>query len=194
MLFKLPALLFFLISLPLGSAQTDYGDKVASAAVALTEDEVVYNGAYFSIPYPNGDVPQPYGVCTDVVIRTYRKLGVDLQKEVHEDMKAHFNDYPQLWGLRSTDTNIDHRRVPNLRTYFTRKGASIAVTKNESNYKPGDIVSWVLNSGLTHIGIVSNQKVPATNRYYIVHNIGAGQVLEDCLFSFKITGHYRYEH
>ncbi|WP_405377290.1 DUF1287 domain-containing protein [Nonlabens sp. Asnod3-A02] len=192
MLFKkLILLLFLTIGLP-AIAQTDYGLKVAAAAQELTKDHVVYNGSYFSIPYPDGDVPAGYGVCTDVVIRTYRKLGVDLQKEVHVDMKAHFSKYPNNWGLKKTDTNIDHRRVPNLRTFFKRKGLSIAVTQNAKDYLPGDIVSWTLNNGLTHIGMVSKTKSKDQKRYLMVHNIGAGQVLEDCLFNFKITGHYRY--
>lgn len=192
MLFKkLILLLFLTIGLP-AIAQTDYGLKVAAAAQELTKDHVVYNGSYFSIPYPYGDVPAGYGVCTDVVIRTYRKLGVDLQKEVHVDMKAHFSKYPNNWGLKKTDTNIDHRRVPNLRTFFKRKGLSIAVTQNAKDYLPGDIVSWTLNNGLTHIGMVSKTKSKDQKRYLMVHNIGAGQVLEDCLFNFKITGHYRY--
>lgn len=172
--------------------QTDYGLKVAAAAEELTKDHVIYDGTYFRIPYPNGDVPKPYGVCTDVVIRTYRKLGIDLQKEVHEDMKSHFSKYPNNWGLKKTDTNIDHRRVPNLRTFFTRNGTSIAVTKLASDYLPGDIVSWTLSNGLTHIGMVSKTQSEDKKRYLIVHNIGAGQVFEDCLFQFKITGHYRY--
>ncbi|PPK95073.1 hypothetical protein LY01_01826 [Nonlabens xylanidelens] len=192
MLFKkLILLLFLTIGLP-AIAQTDYGLKVAAAAQELTKDHVVYNGSYFSIPYPDGDVPAGYGVCTDVVIRTYRKLGVDLQKEVHVDMKAHFSKYPNNWGLKKTDTNIDHRRVPNLRRFFKRKGLSIAVTQNAKDYLPGDIVSWTLNNGLTHIGMVSKTKSKDQKRYLMVHNIGAGQVLEDCLFNFKITGHYRY--
>ncbi|MGJ8684547.1 MAG: DUF1287 domain-containing protein [Nonlabens sp.] len=187
-------ILSLLLLLPfLGISQTDFGWKLAKAASQLTNDEVIYNGAYFSIDYPNGDVPVGYGVCTDVIIRAYRKLNIDLQKEVHEDMKAHFSAYPQNWGLRGTDKNIDHRRVPNLRRFFERHNASQSVTKNDSDYKPGDVVSWVLSNGLTHIGIVSDKKVPDTNRFYMVHNIGAGQVYEDCLFQFKITGHYRYE-
>lgn len=192
MLFKkLTLLLFLTIGLP-AIGQTDYGLKVAAAAQELTKDHVIYNGSYFSIPYPGGDVPAGYGVCTDVVIRTYRKLGVDLQKEVHEDMKTHFSLYPNNWGLKKTDTNIDHRRVPNLRTFFKRKGVSIAVTQNAKDYLPGDIVSWTLSNGLTHIGMVSKTKSKDQKKYLMVHNIGAGQVLEDCLFNFKITGHYRY--
>ena len=129
-----------------------------------------------------------------MVIRAYRKLGVDLQKEVHEDMKSNFSAYPKLWGLKNTDKNIDHRRVPNLMTYFKRKGASKPITKNPNNYLPGDVVAWRLNSGLTHIGIVVNKKSKDGKRHLVVHNIGAGQVLEDCLFDFKIIGHYRYHY
>lgn len=185
-------LVLFLIPF-LGIGQTDSGSKLAQAAGQLTKDNVVYNGAYFSIDYPNGDVPAPYGVCTDVIIRAYRALGIDLQKEVHEDMKSNFSAYPQNWGLRSTDTNIDHRRVPNLRRFFTRQNAAQTITNNGSNYLPGDVVSWQLSNGLTHIGIVSDRKIPDSSNYYMVHNIGVGQVYEDCLFKFKITGHYRYE-
>lgn len=188
---KLILSLFLLASLSV-AGQTDYGHKVATAAEELTKDKVVYNGTYFKIPYPNGDVPKPYGVCTDVVIRTYRKLDIDLQKEVHEDMKAHFSEYPNNWGLKKTDTNIDHRRVPNLRCFFSRKGVSLIVSQNAVDYLPGDIVSWQLDNGLTHIGMVSKTKTQDKKRYLMVHNIGAGQVFEDCLFSFKITGHYRY--
>lgn len=188
---KLILSLFLLASLSV-AGQTDYGNKVATAAEELTKDKVVYNGTYFKIPYPNGDVPKPYGVCTDVVIRTYRKLDIDLQKEVHEDMKAHFSEYPNNWGLKKTDTNIDHRRVPNLRCFFSRKGVSLIVSQNAVDYLPGDIVSWQLDNGLTHIGMVSKTKTQDKKRYLMVHNIGAGQVFEDCLFSFKITGHYRY--
>ena len=188
---KLILSLFLLASLSV-AGQTDYGNKVATAAEELTKDKVVYNGTYFKVPYPNGDVPKPYGVCTDVVIRTYRKLDIDLQKEVHEDMKAHFSEYPSNWGLKKTDTNIDHRRVPNLRCFFSRKGLSLIVSQNAVDYLPGDIVSWQLDNGLTHIGMVSKTKTQDKKRYLMVHNIGAGQVFEDCLFSFKITGHYRY--
>jgi len=193
MLFKKQVIIFLFLTPFLGVGQTTFGWKLAKSASELTKDNVVYNGAYFSIDYPNGDVPEGYGVCTDVVIRAYRAVDIDLQKEVHLDMKAHFDSYPNNWGLRRTDKNIDHRRVPNLRRFFERKNASKRVTKNEVDYLPGDVVSWILSGALTHIGIVSDKKVPKTNRYYIVHNIGAGQVYEDCLFQFKITGHYRYE-
>ncbi len=167
-------------------------DKLSNAALELTKDKVIYDPSYFSIDYPNGDVPIGKGVCTDVLIRAYRKLGIDLQKVVHEDMKVNFNLYPKIWGLKSTDKNIDHRRVPNLMTFFSRKGTVKPITKNSSDYIPGDVVCWNLSGAITHTGIVVNKKSKDNKRYLIVHNIGAGQVIEDCLFQFKIIGHYRY--
>lgn len=172
--------------------EKDFYQKLSDAAILLTKDDVVYDGTYRKIPYPNGDVPKGTGVCTDVVIRAYRKLGIDLQKEVHEDMKQNFSKYPKKWGLKSTDTNIDHRRVPNLQTFFTRKGQSLAVTDKPSNYKPGDIVTWMLSGNVPHIGIVVNKK-NMWGTYMVVHNVGRGQVLEDYLFEYPITGHYRYK-
>jgi len=168
-----------------------YG-KLSDAALQLTQDKVVYDGTYYKIPYPGGDVPKGKGVCTDVVIRAYRKLDVDLQKEVHEDMAANFSKYPKAWGLKATDTNIDHRRVPNLQVFFTRKGTSLPVTNTASDYKPGDIVTWMLAGNLPHIGLVVD-KMGANGAYKVVHNIGGGQNLDDALFSYKITGHYRYK-
>ena len=167
--------------------------KLSNAALDLTRQKVVYDPSYFSIAYPNGDIPKGKGVCTDVVIRAYRKLGVDLQKEVHEDMKTNFSLYPKLWNLRTTDKNIDHRRVPNLMTYFKRQGASKPITKKGKDYLPGDIVCWNLGGAITHIGIVVDRKSSDGKRNLIVHNIGSGQVLEDCLFDFKIIGHYRFQ-
>lgn len=167
--------------------------NLSQAALELTKQKVTYDPSYFSIPYPNGDVPANKGVCTDVIIRAYRKMGVDLQKEVHEDMKAHFKWYPKIWGLKKPDKNIDHRRVPNLMTYFERQGADKPITNNAKDYIPGDVVCWNLSGAITHIGIVVNKKSNDGKRYLIVHNIGAGQVLEDCLFDFKIIGHYRFK-
>lgn len=166
--------------------------NLSDAALELTNQKVIYDPSYFSIDYPNGDVPNDKGVCTDVIIRAYRKLGIDLQKEVHENMKANFNAYPKIWGLKTTDKNIDHRRVPNLMTYFKRQGAEKPISKNANDYKPGDVVCWDLKDAASHIGIVVNKKSKDGKRHLIVHNIGAGQVLEDCLFSFKIIGHYRF--
>lgn len=166
--------------------------KLSDASISLTKDRVVYDPKYVPIAYPNGDVPAGTGVCTDVVIRAYRKLGIDLQKEVHEDMKANFRLYPKNWGMKTTDRNIDHRRVPNLMVFFGRKGTKKPMTKNATDYVPGDIVCWDLNGKQTHIGLVVNRKSGDGKRYLIVHNVGAGQVLEDCLFAWKIIGHYTY--
>jgi uncharacterized protein len=173
-------------------AQDDFFLKLSVEAIELTKQKVIYDPAYFKIPYPNGDVPPGKGVCTDVIIRTYRKLGVDLQKEVHEDMKNNFAQYPKNWGLKTTDRNIDHRRVPNLMTFFTRHNGRLNISDNPADYKPGDIVTWDLGGGVTHIGIVVDRKSPDLKRNLIVHNIGNGQEIADCLFQYKITGHYRY--
>jgi uncharacterized protein YijF (DUF1287 family) len=145
------------------------------------------------IAYPGGDVPENIGVCTDEVIRSYRALGIDLQKDVHEEMTAHFWAFPNKirWGLSSTDTNIDHRRVPNLQVFFARRGENLPVTKDPKDYVPGDLVTWSV-LGRPHIGIVVNRKRDGGERYMIVHNIGGGPVLEDMLFDYPITGHYRY--
>ncbi len=175
-----------------GKAQAQFAQKLSDAALSLTKDKVTYDPAYYSIKYPNGDVASDKGVCTDVVIRAYRKLGIDLQKEVHEDMKKNFSKYPKKFGLKRPDTNIDHRRVPNLMVFFAKFGQSKSIETNPALYAPGDIVTWLLPGNLTHIGIVVNKKSADGKRYLIVHNIGAGQVIEDCLFKFDITGHYQY--
>ena len=173
-------------------AQIDFGLKLFDAAIALTKDHVVYDQSYFTIGYPNGDVPSGKGVCTDVVIRAYRKLGIDLQQKVHEDMKGNFSKYPQRWKLTRPDKNIDHRRVPNLMTFFSRFGEELSISQTAADYKPGDIVCWNLGGAITHIGVVVNKKNADGKRFLIVHNIGGGQVVEDVLFSYKIIGHYRY--
>ena len=175
------------------SSGSPFLDKFVAAAIERTTQKVRYDPAYIVIPYPGGDVPAEIGVCTDEVIRSYRKVGVDLQREVHEDMARNFRLYPKKWGLPKPDTNIDHRRVPNLMVFFERKGAGLPVTAAAGDYRPGDIVTWDLGGGLTHIGIVVNVASDADkNRPLIVHNIGAGPQLEDVLFNWKITGHYRY--
>lgn len=148
-----------------------------------------YDPAYQKLSYPGGDVPLKTGVCCDVVIRALRKQGMDLQQLVHNDMKDNFNQYPKTWGLKTPDTNIDHRRVPNLACYFSRQGWSVAVSTNASAYMPGDIVTWDLGKGLTHIGIVSDRK-SEVGIPIIIHNIGNGAQEEDILFKYKITGHY----
>jgi uncharacterized protein len=173
--------------------QISFSDKLSDAALELTLQPVNYDPGYFTIAYPNGDVPKDKGVCTDVIIRAYRKLGIDLQKEVHEDMKSNFSKYPKIWGLSKTDWNIDHRRVPNLMVFFARNGTVKPVTNNAIDFMPGDIVCWNLGGTVTHIGLVVNKKSADGKRYLIVHNIGGGQVLADCLFEFKIIGHYQYQ-
>lgn len=167
--------------------------KLSEKALEIVDPSVVYTPDYVNISYPNGDVPAKTGVCTDVIIRAYRKLGIDLQKEVHEDMKLYFSIYPKHWGNKKTDTNIDHRRVPNLETFFERKGKKLAVTNNPDDYKTGAIVTWMIDSKMPHIGIVTNQLSKDGKRRLIVHNVGAGQVLEDCLFKYQIIGHFVYE-
>lgn len=153
-----------------------------------------YDGAYISIEYPWGDVPANIGVCTDVVIRSYRKLGTDLQRLVHEDMSANFNEYPskRIWGLKRPDKNIDHRRVPNLQVFFKRYGVVLEISDSPSVYEPGNLVTWMIPGNLPHIGIVSDKVNPETGNPMIVHNIGRGPELEDMLFSYKITGHYKF--
>jgi uncharacterized protein YijF (DUF1287 family) len=170
-----------------------FSEKLSNAALSIIDSSVVYTPDYTAIKYPNGDVSSKTGVCSDVVIRAYRKLRIDLQKEVHEDMQAHFSLYPTKWGLKKTDTNIDHRRVPNLEVFFTRKGKKLTASENASDYKTGEIVTWMINGKLPHIGIVTHLKSADGKRPMLVHNVGAGQVLEDCLFKYKIVGHFIYE-
>jgi len=168
------------------------GDRISAAALDRTKHHVTYDPAYFSLEYPGGDVPADKGVCTDVVIRTYRKLGVDLQKLVHEDMRKSFSKYPKNWGAKRPDKNIDHRRVPNLQRYFERQGAKREITKNLKSYEPGDVVAWSLNGrALWHIGVVVEPPGKPGERW-IVHNIGSGPKLEDRLFEWQIIGHYRF--
>lgn len=186
------SLIYLLFTLAL-SAQTDFQDRLSEVTLELTKQDVTYDPAYFSIDYPNGDIPSDKGVCTDVIIRAYRKLGIDLQKEVHEDMISHFEDYPNIWGLTKPDKNIDHRRVPNLMTYFSKYGIIKSITTDPKDYQSGDIVCWDLGGGITHIGIVVDMKSNNGKHNLIVHNIGEGQVLADCLFDYTIIGHYYYE-
>ncbi|KFF09064.1 DUF1287 domain-containing protein [Chryseobacterium luteum] len=174
------------------NAQNKPALQLSNSALSLVDNTIRYDPAYFVIKYPNGDVPADKGVCTDVIIRAYRKLGIDLQKEVHEDMAKNFSKYPKSWGLKKPDTNIDHRRVPNLAVFFSRFGKVKSTETNPSLYVPGDIVTWILPGNLTHIGIVVNKKSADGKRFLIVHNIGGGQVLEDCLFKYTVTGHYQY--
>ena len=174
-------------------AQTDFYKQLSDSAETLSLDRVTYDPSYFSIAYPNGDVPSNKGVCTDVVIRAYRKLGIDPQKEVHEDMRDNFEVYPKIWGLSKTDRNIDHRRVPNLMKFFERFGTRLERTTDPKDYQPGDIVCWNLGGAVTHIGIVTDERSNDGKRFKVIHNIGRGQVIEDMLFEYRIIGHYRYE-
>jgi uncharacterized protein YijF (DUF1287 family) len=168
-----------------------FAGRLASAALDRTQCRVTYDGAYLPLPYPGGDVPANTGVCTDEVVRSYRALGLDLQKLVHEDMLKAFAAYPQQWGLHAPDSNIDHRRVPNLQTYFKRSGASLPITQKPADYLPGDLITCMVPGNRPHIGLV----VPGPQgspRPWIVHNIGLGPQLEDRLFDFPLTGHYRW--
>lgn len=175
-------------------SQRDFLHKFVAAAVERTHHVVRYDPKYVRLAYPGGDVPPDTGVCTDEVIRAYRAVGVDLQKEVHEDMVKNFGAYPskQRWGRTSPDANIDHRRVPNLMVFFSRKGEVLPISTRAEDYQPGDLVTWDLGGGLTHIGMVVDQRLPLSRRYMVVHNIGQGPKLEDVLFGWKIIGHYRY--
>ena len=173
------------------AGEVSFAARLSAAALERTSHTVRYEGAYVRIPYPGGDVPASTGVCTDEVIRSYRALGIDLQREVHEDMARHFSLYPRTWKRSAPDANIDHRRVPNLRVFLSRKGESLPVTKEARDYLPGDLVTWSLPGSLPHIGLVVDAKGPS-GRNQIVHNVGRGPKLEDVLFDWEITGHYRY--
>lgn len=167
---------------------------LAQAALARTEHQVRYDGRYIKLTYPNGDVPNHIGVCTDLVIRSYRQVGLDLQQLIHEDMRENFEQYPskRIWGLNEPDSNIDHRRVPNLQTYFTRFGQSLTISNQAEDYQQGDIVTWMLPGNFPHIGIIVKNMEEGVHGPLIVHNIGSGPQLEDMLFDYKITGHYRF--
>ena len=175
-------------------SRQEFTRRLVAAAIERTHHSVRYVSDYVRIPYPGGDVPADTGVCTDEIIRAYRAVGVDLQKEVHEDMVQNFAAYStkRHWLLAHPDANIDHRRVPNLKVFFQRKGESRPISTHAEDYAPGDLVTWDLGGGVPHIGIVVDQKSPGSGRYQIVHNIGQGPKMEDGLFDWKITGHYRY--
>lgn len=171
---------------------TESADEIVNAAHKRTAATVRYDPKYVSLTYPGGDVPADTGVCTDVIIRTYRTaFDFDFQKAVHEDMRANFSSYPQHWGLKRADKNIDHRRVPNLERYLKRQGAAVKITKQAEDYEPGDIVSWRLGGFLPHIGIVSDNKAE-DGTPLIIHNIGSGPVEENMLFATDINGHFRF--
>lgn len=173
------------------TAATLHAIALVTAARRQIGVTVSYDPAYVRLPYPGADVPASRGVCTDVVIRALRTQRIDLQQRVHEDMRAHFAKYPQEWGLRGPDSNIDHRRVPNLQTWFERQGWSVPVTSHAADYRAGDLVTWMLPGNLPHIGIVSDRRTMIGGTPLIIHNIGRGTREEDILFDHKITGHYR---
>jgi uncharacterized protein YijF (DUF1287 family) len=177
-----------------GNSRQEFLDKLVAAAIERTNHSVRYVSAYVHIAYPGGDVPADTGVCSDEIIRAYRAAGVDLQKEVHEDMMNNWLAYPSKakWHQAHPDPNIDHRRVPNLMVFFSREGESLPVSLRAVDYSPGDIVTWDLGGNVPHIGMVVNVKSAESRRFLIVHNIGQGPKMEDVLFSWKITGHYRY--
>ena len=168
--------------------------KLVLAAIERTHHSVRYVSSYVRIPYPGGDVPADTGVCTDEIIRIFRAVGIDLQKEVHEDMVQNFAAYPHYWRADTArpDSNIDHRRVPNLMVFFSRKGESLPTSFRAEDYQPGDLVTWDLGGGVPHIGMVVDTRASGAGRNMIVHNIGEGPKMEDVLFRWKITGHYRY--
>jgi uncharacterized protein len=175
-------------------SRQEFMRRLVAAAIERTHHSVRYVSAYVRIPYPGGDVPGDTGVCTDEIIRSYRAVGVDLQKEVHEDMLENFAAYPNKsrWLLAHPDSNIDHRRVPNLMVFFQRRGEALPITDRAEDYAPGELVTWDLGGGVPHIGILVDQKTPWSGRYMVVHNIGQGPKMEDVLFNWKITGHFRY--
>lgn len=177
---------------PTKEIPASFVERLCQTALERTKHQVIYDGSYCKIDYPGGDVADDRGVCTDVVIRAYRGVGVDLQQKIHVDIARNFRKYPQIWGASGPDANIDHRRVPNLMTFLKRKNASLPITRFANDYAPADIVAWRLPNGLTHIGIIVDKKSDDGKRLLIVHNIGEGPKLEDVLFDWKIIGHYRY--
>jgi uncharacterized protein YijF (DUF1287 family) len=183
--------MFVLIALVLlqpRGATPPAGVRIATAAATQVGVTTIYDPSYVSLRYPGGDLPPERGVCADVIVRAFRAaVGVDLQREIHEDMRRAFRAYPSMWGLSTPDANIDHRRVPNLMKFFERRGKSVT-----GDFQPGDIVAWRLPGGLYHIGIIAEDLVPGTSRHYAVHNIGRGAQKEDVLYEFTIIGHYRW--
>ena len=174
-------------------SKTEFTRSLVAAALERTKHEVTYDPGYVAIAYPGGDVPANSGVCSDEIIRVYRAVGIDLQKEVHEDIVRAPSAYPfARWQQKRPDRNIDHRRVPNLMVFFSRQGDELPVSSRAEDYLPGDLVAWDLGNGALHIGMVVDQKALLSQRYLIVHNIGAGPKMEDVLFDWKIIGHYRY--
>jgi|ERR1051325_2950450 uncharacterized protein YijF (DUF1287 family) len=180
------------VAQPLRATASPQLKQFIEAAIEQSKVTTGYDPAYVKLDYPNGDVASDTGVCSDVVVRAFRKVGLDLQKELHEDMTRAWSEYPKKWGARGTDSNIDHRRVLNLDTYFTRQGKSLPVSDDRADYLPGDVVAWELSEGVEHIGIMTNLASVSDKHYLVVHNIGAGARIEDVLMAWKIIGHYRW--
>jgi uncharacterized protein YijF (DUF1287 family) len=180
------------VTRPLPAKSSPQLKQFIDGAVEQSKVTTGYDPSYVKLDYPNGDVPSDTGVCSDVVVRAFRKAGIDLQKEVHEDMKLAWAEYPKRWGARGTDTNIDHRRVLNLATYFDRKNKSLPISNNRADYLPGDVVAWELTDGVEHIGVMTNRWSEPDKHCLVVHNIGGGARVEDVLLAWKIIGHYRY--
>jgi uncharacterized protein YijF (DUF1287 family) len=191
MTWRVALLALLLLAGPTARAQGAAGlVRAARAQVGVT---VVYDSAYTRIPYPNGDVPAERGVCADVVVRAFRRQGLDLQQLVHEDMARHFAAYPRAWGLRRPDPNIDHRRVLNLETYLRRRGFAVRGSFAATDFRAGDVVSWRLPGNLPHIGIVSDRTAAdGSGRPLVIHNVGRGAREEDALFAWPQAGHYRW--
>lgn len=186
------AAFLFLVSL-LANAQEEFSpQKLVDAARSQIGKTLIYDGSYARLDYPNGDVPLLRGVCTDVVVRAYRGQKIDLQQRVHTDMQANFKLYPKSWGLKRPDANIDHRRVPNLMVYFARFGKKLPISTEAEHYLPGDLVTWRLDNGLPHIGIVSDKRSWFDGKPLVIHNIGWGTRENDMLFDYTITGHFRF--
>ena len=191
---QLPAKVVKPIKRPPPKYLSGFYPRLSLAALERTKHKIKYDGSYKEIPYPMGDVDPNIGVCTDVVIRSYRRLGIDLQQIIHEDRLAHPKNYPDLRSGRvKPNPSIDHRRVRNMKRFFKNNALAMPITNNPKHYRPGDLVTWKLPGDFDHIGIVVNRRSPQDpNRYMIVHNLAEGPIIEDLLFRFKIDGHYRY--
>jgi len=183
--------LLFASAHPVAAETSDWAKRLVAAARAQVGVTLIYDASYQQIAYPMGDVAPERGVCSDVVVRAFRAVGIDLQSELHRDMARHFAAYPRRWGLSAPDANIDHRRVPNLATWFIRRGYALPITTDAAAYQPGDVVAWMLGNGRPHIGIVSDRRSSDGVRPLLIHNIGWGVQEEDVLFAYRITGHFR---
>ena len=185
------AFAFLLLLSSSADANNNTSSDLVAAARAQVGVTLIYDSSYRRIAYPMGDVPLDRGVCSDVVVRAFRAIGIDLQEQVHRDMARHFAAYPKVWGLSAPDANIDHRRVPNLATWLARQGYALPVSDDPTTFLPGDVVTWDLGNGRPHIGIVSDRRSGDGVRPLVIHNIGRGAREEDTLFEYRITAHFR---